>query len=54
MEDDSKKTTIGSREVRITAIPEGVEISTLDDDGNRKQTIAFDGEKITIKTDVVD
>ena len=48
MEDDNKKTTIASWNVRITATSEGVEVSTLDDDGNLKQTIAFDGEKLTI------
>jgi hypothetical protein len=46
MEDDNNKATIASWHVLITATTEGVEISTLDDDGNRKQTIAFDGDKL--------
>ena len=54
MDDDNKKATIASWHVLIMATPEEVEISTLDDDCNRKQTITFDGEKFTIKTDVVD
>ena len=53
MEDDDKKATIESCHVLITATPEGVEISTLDGNGDPNQTIAFDGEKLTIKMDVV-
>ena len=54
MEDDDKKATIESCHVLIKATPEGVEISTLDGNGDPNQTIAFNGEKLTIKADVVD
>jgi hypothetical protein len=48
MEDDNNMATIASRHVLITATPERIEISTLDNDYNRKQTIAFDGVKFNI------
>jgi len=48
VEDDNKKATIESWQVRITATPEGVEISTLDGNGDPNRTIAFDGDKFKI------
>ena len=54
MEDDNKKTTIASCQVLITATAEGIEISTLEGNGDPKRTIVFDGDKLKIKTDVDD
>ena len=48
MEDEDNKATIASWNVLIATTPERVEISTLDDDGNRTQTIAFDGDKFSM------
>jgi len=46
MEDDNSKATIVSCHVLITVTTKEVEISTLDGNGEPKQTIAFDGEKL--------
>ena len=48
VEDDNKKATIASCHVLVTATTEEVEISTLDGNGDPKQTIVFDGDKLTI------
>jgi len=54
VEDDNNKATIESWQVLITATNEKIEISTLDDNGEPKTTIVFDGDKLKMKTDVYD
>jgi hypothetical protein len=48
VEDDNDKATIASCQVQVTATAEGIEISTLDGNGDPNRTIAFDGDKLKI------